>query len=135
MIVIKRGATAAALIQNEVHGDEADGIVSLHEDLLESEPMPAKLREELMPKHVAVIMDGNRRWAKMRGLPPSEGHVALMPSLRMVAKLCLSWGIKVLTVFAFSTENWLRSKVIISFFLVISSLSQLKILVICRSKI
>ncbi|CAJ2652476.1 unnamed protein product [Trifolium pratense] len=78
-------------------------------------PMPAELREELMPKHVAVIMDGNRRWAKMRGLPPSEGHVALVPPLRMVVKLCLCWGIKVLTVFAFSTENLLRPKLEVDF--------------------
>ncbi|MCI14685.1 dehydrodolichyl diphosphate synthase 2-like, partial [Trifolium medium] len=114
MILTKRDTTAAAPIPNAVHGDEAEGIASLYEDLLEAEPMPAELREELMPKHVAVIMDGNRRWAKMRGLPPSEGHVALVPPLRMVVKLCLSWGIKVLTVYAFSTENLLRPKVIIN---------------------
>ncbi|CAI8585682.1 unnamed protein product [Vicia faba] len=75
----------------------------------ENEP-EAELIPEMMPKHVAVIMDGNRRWAKMRGLPTSEGHVACMKSLKRVVKLCLTSGIKVLTAFAFSTENWVRSK-------------------------
>ncbi|XP_058761475.1 dehydrodolichyl diphosphate synthase 2-like [Vicia villosa] len=80
------------------------------EDEVEEEQMPEELREEMMPKHVAVIMDGNRRWAKMRGLPSSEGHVACVQSLKRVVKLCLTWRIKVLTVFMFSTENWRRSK-------------------------
>lgn len=68
-----------------------------------------------MPKHVAVIMDGNGRWAKVKGLPPSAGHQAGVQSLRRLVRLCSSWGIKVLTVFAFSTDNWVRPKVILVF--------------------
>jgi ditrans,polycis-polyprenyl diphosphate synthase len=89
-------------------GDEVEGGTSLDEDLM----MPAELRKELMPKHVAVIMDGNRRWAEMRGLPLSEGHKAGMQSLKRMVKMCLNWDIKVLTIFMFSTDNWTRSKVL-----------------------
>ncbi|KAF7816095.1 dehydrodolichyl diphosphate synthase 2-like [Senna tora] len=74
----------------------------------ESEAFPAGLRSELMPKHVAVIMDGNRRWAKMRGLSASAGHEAGLRSFWRLTELCCGWGIKVLTVFWFSTQNWVR---------------------------
>lgn len=71
-----------------------------------------QLREQLikerLPGHVAVIMDGNGRWAQARGLPRVFGHHAGMESLREVVRLCVDLGIKVLTVFAFSTENWKR---------------------------
>ncbi|XP_020210136.1 dehydrodolichyl diphosphate synthase 2 [Cajanus cajan] len=79
------------------------------------EPLPAELAAELMPKHVAVIMDGNGRWAKVRGLAASAGHEAGVESLRRMVRLCGSWGIKVLTVFAFSTDNWVRPKVEVDF--------------------
>ncbi|KAK7372087.1 hypothetical protein VNO80_05456 [Phaseolus coccineus] len=81
------------------------------------EPMPDELAAELMPKHVAVIMDGNGRWAKLKNLPPSAGHQAGVQSLRRLVTLCCSWGIKVLTVFAFSTDNWARPKVEVDFLL------------------
>ncbi|GAU10309.1 hypothetical protein TSUD_417500 [Trifolium subterraneum] len=97
MIVPKRDIKA-------VLGDDMEGETSLNEDLA----MPAKLKDELMPKHVAVIMDGHGRWAKMRGLPPTEGYAAGMHALKRVVKLCLSWDIKVLTIFMFSTDNWAR---------------------------
>ncbi|XP_059296492.1 cis-prenyltransferase 4, chloroplastic-like [Lycium ferocissimum] len=73
--------------------------------------LPAPLRRELMPKHVAVIMDGNRRWAKMRGLPVALGYEAGIRAVRKLLELCGNWGISVLTVFAFSSENWSRPKV------------------------
>ncbi|KAL1348920.1 hypothetical protein AAHE18_07G115200 [Arachis hypogaea] len=79
------------------------------------EPFPEELRAELMPKHVAVIMDGNRRWAKTRGLFPWAGHQAGVEALKEVVRLCRSWGIKVLSVFAFSSENWIRPKVEVDF--------------------
>lgn len=60
--------------------------------------------------HLAIIMDGNRRWAKERGLPLLEGHRAGHERLKEVAELCLDRGIKILTVFAFSTENWKRTE-------------------------
>ena len=63
-----------------------------------------------IPKHIAIIMDGNRRWAKNKGLPTSEGHKAGAENLEKVAKYCNELGVKFLTVYAFSTENWKRSK-------------------------
>ncbi|KAL2975730.1 hypothetical protein AAZX31_14G178200 [Glycine max] len=75
------------------------------------EPLPEELVAELMPKHVAVIIDGHGRWAKLRGLPASAGHQAGVQPLRTVVRLCCSWGIQVLTVFVLSTENWFRPKV------------------------
>ncbi|KAJ7959802.1 Alkyl transferase [Quillaja saponaria] len=81
----------------------------------EENQLPAGLRPELIPKHVAIIMDGNARWARQRGLPASAGHEAGVRSLRGLTELCCSWGIKVLTVFAFSYDNWLRPKVEVDF--------------------
>lgn len=75
------------------------------------EPLPAGLRGDLMPRHVAVIMDGNVRWARQRGLPSGAGHEAGVRSLRQLVELCGRWGIRVLTVFAFSYDNWIRPKV------------------------
>lgn len=61
-------------------------------------------------RHLAIIMDGNRRWAKKRGLPSLFGHKQGYEKILKVGDWCLERGIKVLTVFAFSTENWNRSK-------------------------
>lgn len=77
----------------------------------EEETLPDGLQPELMPKHVAVIMDGNGRWAKNRDLQPWDGHRAGVEALREIVELCGKWGIQVLTVFAFSTDNWVRPKV------------------------
>lgn len=64
---------------------------------------------EGVPNHIAFIMDGNRRFAKERGLPPMEGHRAGYAKLKEVGDWCLEVGIKYLTVFGFSTENWKRA--------------------------
>jgi len=61
-----------------------------------------------IPRHVAVIMDGNGRWAKQRGLPRSEGHKAGAESVRRLVEACNEFGVKYLTLYAFSTENWCR---------------------------
>ena len=61
-------------------------------------------------KHVAIIMDGNRRWAKKRMLPSAAGHKKGVEALRATLKACAKFGIKYLTVYAFSTENWKRDK-------------------------
>lgn len=61
-------------------------------------------------KHVAIIMDGNRRWAKKRMLPSAAGHKKGVEALRSTLKACAKFGIKYLTVYAFSTENWKRDK-------------------------
>ena len=66
--------------------------------------------EEIFPNHIAIIMDGNRRWARKRGLPSQLGHSQGVKALEKVAVACQEKGVKSLTVFAFSTENWKRSK-------------------------
>lgn len=68
-----------------------------------------------IPKHVAIIMDGNGRWAKKRGLPRSAGHKAGIETVREIVKASKDLGIKVLTVYAFSIENWTRPKREVSF--------------------
>lgn len=63
-----------------------------------------------VPEHIAIIMDGNGRWAKKRGLPRTAGHKAGGESFRRIANYCRTIGVKYLTVYAFSTENWKRSQ-------------------------
>ncbi len=60
------------------------------------------------PQHVAIIMDGNGRWARKRGLPRVAGHRAGAENLRRIINACVEFGIKILTIYAFSTENWDR---------------------------
>jgi undecaprenyl diphosphate synthase len=64
----------------------------------------------MVPYHLGIIMDGNRRWAKEKGLPLLEGHRKGFEKFKEAAKWCKKKGVKILTVFAFSTENWKRSK-------------------------
>ncbi len=66
--------------------------------------------KENLPAHVAIIMDGNGRWAKERGLKRTEGHKVGAEVFRNIAKYCSDLGIKHVTFYAFSTENWKRSK-------------------------
>lgn len=66
-------------------------------------------RDLPVPQHIAIIMDGNGRWAKLRGLPRNAGHKAGVEALRNTAAYCREIGVKYLTVYAFSTENWKRS--------------------------
>ena len=61
-----------------------------------------------VPQHVAIVMDGNGRWAKERGLPRLAGHRAGTENIRRIIKACVEFGIKYLTIYAFSTENWAR---------------------------
>lgn len=63
-----------------------------------------------LPKHIGIIMDGNRRWAKENNLSTKEGHKAGSKNLETIAKFCNKIGVKYLTVYAFSTENWKRTK-------------------------
>jgi len=69
-----------------------------------------ELTVENLPKHIAIIMDGNRRWAKANGLAIKEGHKKGAQNLENLGKFCNKIGIKYLTVYAFSTENWKRSE-------------------------
>jgi undecaprenyl diphosphate synthase len=68
-----------------------------------------------IPAHIGVIMDGNGRWAKARGKPRTEGHVAGVKALRGLVEHCINYGVDYLTVFSFSSENWTRPKDEISF--------------------
>lgn len=65
---------------------------------------------ERMPRHVAIIMDGNGRWAKQRNMPRAFGHRQGVETLEPIIQACGEWGIEALTLFAFSTENWARPK-------------------------
>ena len=75
--------------------------------LLAAKARPAVERRGI-PRHVAIIMDGNRRWAKERGLPAIEGHRRGMIALRHVTRVASDLGVEALTVYGFSTENWNR---------------------------
>jgi undecaprenyl diphosphate synthase len=69
-----------------------------------------KTVEETNLKHIAIIMDGNRRWAKEKGLPSAVGHKKGVEALKTTLRACNDFGVKYLTVYAFSTENWNRKK-------------------------
>ena len=69
-----------------------------------------EINKQNLPEHIAIIMDGNRRWAKQRGLTTKDGHKAGSKNLETIATFCNEIGIKYLTVYAFSTENWKRSQ-------------------------
>lgn len=77
--------------------------------------LPNKLDTPIMPQHVAVIMDGNGRWAKQRGLPRIEGHRRGANTLKEMLRYCKDLGIETLTAYAFSTENWGRPHTEVSF--------------------
>ena len=67
-----------------------------------------KIVEECKLNHIAIIMDGNRRWAKERNLPSAVGHKMGVEALKKTLRACDDFGVKYLTVYAFSTENWNR---------------------------
>lgn len=68
------------------------------------------IKGSIIPKHIAIIMDGNGRWAKSRGLPRTAGHRAGMETFKKIVRVCGDIGVEYLTVYAFSTENWKRPK-------------------------
>ena len=65
-----------------------------------------RLDKKRIPKHIGIIMDGNRRWAAKRGLPPMKGHEAGVKALVKIVEHCLELGVETLTIYALSTENW-----------------------------
>ncbi len=77
---------------------------------IELQELPADLKRELLPKHVAVICDGNRRWAERQGIPRFVGHQRGVDALKDLIRCCDDWGISALTAYAFSTENWGRAQ-------------------------
>lgn len=68
------------------------------------------MKQENLPKHIAIIMDGNRRWAKSKGMPANFGHKEGAKVLEKIVRYANKIGIKYITVYAFSTENWKRTK-------------------------
>ena len=68
------------------------------------------INKEYMPKHIAIIMDGNRRWAKTKGMPSSFGHKEGAKTLEKIVRYANKIGIEYITVYAFSTENWKRTE-------------------------
>ncbi|MBR5095021.1 MAG: isoprenyl transferase [Oscillospiraceae bacterium] len=73
-----------------------------------AEKLDARQPGEKIPRHIAIILDGNGRWAKRRGLPRTAGHAAGSENFRKIATYCKDIGVDYLTVYAFSTENWKR---------------------------
>jgi len=71
--------------------------------------MAGASREGGVPNHVGLIMDGNGRWAKSRGLPRTEGHREGLKTAKIIVKAAEDLGIKVLSLYVFSTENWKRT--------------------------
>jgi undecaprenyl diphosphate synthase len=77
--------------------------------------LPPDLERDRLPHHVACIMDGNGRWAQQRGLPRVAGHRQGAKTLKALVGCCQDWGIAMLTVYAFSTENWQRPPAEVNF--------------------
>ena len=82
--------------------------LAISSDQSKVSPFPAGINPDRIPEHIALIMDGNGRWAKAQGLPRIMGHRAGVEALKTTLRLCSDWGIRALTVYAFSTENWSR---------------------------
>ncbi|MFY9263662.1 MAG: isoprenyl transferase [Actinomycetaceae bacterium] len=76
---------------------------------------PPEIPDDLVPKHIAIVMDGNGRWANSRGLPRTEGHRAGEDALMDVLAGAIEIGVQTVSVYAFSTENWRRSPAEIAF--------------------
>lgn len=81
--------------------------------------LPTDLNPHCLPQHVAVIMDGNGRWANQRGLPRIAGHRQGAKVLKELLRCCKDWGIGALTAYAFSTENWRRPTAEVDFLMVL----------------
>ena len=79
-------------------------------ETLEKDLITSQTVKETNLQHIAIIMDGNRRWAKERNLPSAMGHKKGVDALKKTLRACNDFGIKYLTVYAFSTENWNRKK-------------------------
>jgi len=80
-------------------------VIAAHENQVTDVTLPERL-----PQHIAIIMDGNGRWAKARGLPRTEGHRQGTENLRRILRAAVEFGIPILTIYAFSTENWKRPR-------------------------
>jgi len=84
-------------------------VVAARPTAIATQPAPATVDgEDVLPRHVAIIMDGNRRWARARGLSEAEGHAAGVEAIRPIVRRAVERGIAVLSIYAFSRENWAR---------------------------
>lgn len=92
-------------------------------DTLEKDLMTAEIVKQTDLQHIAIIMDGNRRWAKERNLPSAMGHKKGVDALKTTLRACNDFGIKYLTVYAFSTENWNRKKEEVDFLMELLALT------------
>ena len=72
-------------------------------------PRSVDAAERVIPRHIAIIMDGNRRWARAQGVPEAQGHAAGVEAIRPIVRRCAALGVEALTIYAFSRENWQRS--------------------------
>ena len=95
--------------EQEIHG----GLVAAPTLPVAAMDVPQSGREpagDAVPRHVAIIMDGNRRWARDRGLPDAQGHAAGVEAIRPIVEHAQERGVEVLSIFAFSRENWARAR-------------------------
>jgi len=76
----------------------------------DTDPATAPEGQAPLPRHVAIVMDGNRRWARLHGLPEGEGHSAGVDAIRPIVEHCADLGIEALSIYAFSRENWSRDE-------------------------
>ena len=106
--VVNRGGNDVS-VKTHCHGSH---INSFHNENVNKEKLPHGLHTDFLPRHVAIIMDGNSRWATQKGLQRSAGHEAGVETLKLIVELSAKWGVQALTVFGFSTENWNRPKVL-----------------------
>lgn len=88
------------------------GRLRMEKDPCQSVPLALSEKEVTMmvPNHIAIILDGNGRWAKQKGMPRSYGHIKGCENLETICEIAKELGVKYLTVYAFSTENWKRSR-------------------------
>jgi undecaprenyl diphosphate synthase len=84
-----------------------------------TELLPPELKAQYLPQHIAIIMDGNGRWAQNQGLPRIAGHRQGGETLKEIVRCCKDWGISALTVYAFSTENWHRPREEVNFLMLL----------------
>ncbi len=84
--------------------------VILHKQNLYCYNKKMKNENNLIPQHIAIIIDGNRRWARSNNLPTFEGHRIGFDKVKKIAEYALEKGVKIMTIYAFSTENWKRSQ-------------------------
>ncbi|MEM2583859.1 MAG: polyprenyl diphosphate synthase [Candidatus Thermoplasmatota archaeon] len=100
----------AQQVINKIKNNRIFQLIYREAEKLIEKKMLEEIKKEDVPKHIAIIMDGNRRYAMQAGLPPYKGHEVGEDKLKEVIEWCYEIGTKILTVFAFSTDNFKRSK-------------------------